>query len=148
MAQVKAVPDGFSTVTPFFNIKGAAAAIEFYKKAFGAEEINRFTLPDSTLIMMSQIKIGNSFIRIADAIKDPPTQSSNHLSVEHADVWWKRAVDAGCKVVMPLADMFWGSRFGIVEDTFGNRWSIAQHIEDVSPEELSKRAAEAMKTMK
>ena len=140
MAQVKAVPEGFTTVTPFLNIKGAAEAIEFYKKAFGAEQRRVHKGPNG-LIMNAELMIGNAVVRLADALKDPPTQSSLSLYVDNADAWWKRAVDAGCEVVVPLATMFWGDKWGLVKDRFGTRWSIAQHVEDVSEDELHRRAA-------
>ena len=147
MAQVKAIPDGYSTVTQFLNVKGAADAIEFYKKAFGAEERRpRMATPDGT-VMHCELKIGNSILMIADAIQNPPTQSSTHLYVEDADAWWKRATAAGCQIAMPIADQFWGDRYGILTDKFGNRWGIATHKEDVPPAEMAKRAAEEMKKM-
>ncbi len=146
MAHVKAIPDGYTTVTQFLNVKGAADAIEFYKKAFGAEERSRMALPNGT-VMHCELKIGNSLLMIADAIQNPPTQSSTHLYVEDADAWWKRATAAGCQVALPIADMFWGDRYGILTDKFGNRWGIATHKEDVSPTEMAKRSAEEMKKM-
>ncbi|CAN5923503.1 VOC family protein [soil metagenome] len=146
MAQVKAVPDGLQTVTPFLNIKNAAEAIELYKKAFGAEVRESYSNPDGK-IMMCELQIGTSVVRVSDAIKDAPTQSGLSLYVENADAWWQRAIDAGLEVVMPLQDMFWGDRFGAVRDPFGNMWSIATHIEDVSHEEgLRRAAAHAMKS--
>ncbi len=146
MAQVKAVPDGYQTVTPFLNIKNAAAAIELYQKAFGAEVRESYASPDGK-IMMCELQIGTSVVRVSDAIKDAPTQSGMSLYVDNADAWWQRAVDAGLDVVVPLQDMFWGDRFGAVRDSFGNTWSIATHIEDVSREEgLRRAAAHAMKS--
>jgi PhnB protein len=147
MAQVKAVPDGYGTVTPFLNINGAAEAIEFYKKAFGAEERARMPGPNNT-IMHGEIKIGTSIVMISDAMMNPPTQASLHLYVDDADAWWKRATAAGAQVVMPIGDMFWGDRYGVLSDKWGNRWAIGQHKEDVPREEMRKRAAEAMKQMK
>jgi len=146
MAHVKAIPDGYATVTQFLNVKGAADAIEFYKKAFGAEERSRMALPNG-LVMHCELKIGNSILMIADAIQNAPTQSSTHLYVEDADAWWKRATAAGCQVALPIADMFWGDRYGIVTDKWSNRWGIATHKEDVSPAELAKRSAEETKKM-
>jgi uncharacterized glyoxalase superfamily protein PhnB len=148
MAQVKAVPEGYATVTPFMNIRGAAEAIEFYKKAFGAEERGGRALGPDGMIMHAEIKIGNSIVMISDAMRNAPTQSSLHLYVENADERWKRATEAGAKVEMPIANMFWGDRYGVLSDKWGNRWSIAQHLEDVPPAEMQKRMQEAMKNMK
>jgi uncharacterized glyoxalase superfamily protein PhnB len=146
MAQVKAIPDGYRTVTPFLNVKGAAEAIEFFKKAFGAEENVRMPGPNNT-VMHAELKIGDSIVMVSDAMMSPPTQSAIHLYVPDADASWKRATGAGATVTMPIADMFWGDRYGVVSDRWGNRWAIAQHIEDVLPAEMKKRAAEAMKQM-
>jgi uncharacterized glyoxalase superfamily protein PhnB len=146
MAQVKAIPDGYGTVTTFLNIEGAADAIEFYKTAFGAKERGRMPGPGGK-IMHAEIQIGNSIVMISDVMMNLPTQSSCHLYVEDADAWWKRAVDAGAQIVMPIDDMFWGDRYGVLKDKWGNRWAIGQHKEDVPQEEMARRAAEAMKQM-
>jgi PhnB protein len=147
MANVKAVPDGYATITPFLNVKGAADAIEFYKKAFGAEERARMPGPNNTL-MHAEIKIGNSVIMLSDAMMSPATQSNLHLYIDDVDAAWKRALAAGCEVVMPIGDMFWGDRYGVLSDKWGNRWSLASHKEDVAPADMQKRMAEAMKQMK
>ena len=144
MATVKPIPDGYTTITPFLNIKGAAEAIDFYKKAFGAEEQNRFTTPAGA-IAICILKFGNALVRVSDAVNDPPTTSGLAMYVENADQAWSRAVDAGCEIVFPLQNMFFGDRFGILRDPYGNRWSIAQHVEDVSPEEMRRREPEAMR---
>jgi PhnB protein len=141
MANVKAVPEGYGTVTPFLNIKGAADAVAFYARAFGAEELHRSTTPAGH-VAISIVKIGTSLVRISDAVKEPPSVSTLHLYVDDADAWWKRAIGAGCEAVFPLKDMFFGDRFGILKDRFGMRWSIATHIEDVPEDELRKRAAD------
>jgi PhnB protein len=146
MAQVKAVPDGYGTVTPFLNIEGASEAIDFYKKAFGAEERNRAPGPNNT-IMHAEIKIGNTIVMLSDAMMVPATRSGLHLYVEDVDTWWRRATAAGAEVVIPLQDQFWGDRYGVVSDKWGNRWSLASHKEDVPPAEMQKRAAEAMRQM-
>src|SRR5882724_1767859 len=146
MAKVKAVPEGYHTVTPFLSVEGAAEALEFYKKAFGAEERGRMPDPQGK-IMHSEIKIGDSIVMVSDPMMNQPTKSSLNLYVPDADAAWARATAAGCQVVMPIANQFWGDRYGILSDKWGNRWSIAQHIEDVPPEEMGKRAAEAMKQM-
>ena len=141
---VKAIPDGFNTVTPFLNIKNAASAIDAYKNALGAEELMRMHTPTGA-VAMCVLKLGNSRLRIADAIQDPPTQSSLACYFEDANAVWERAVAAGFEIVVPIQDMFFGDRFGILKDAFGNRWSIAQHIEDVPPDEIKRRAVEGMK---
>jgi len=146
MSNVKAVPPGYSTVTPFLNIKGAAEAMDFYKKALGAEERARMMGPNNT-VMHAELKIGNSIVMISDAMMNPPTQASLHLYVEDCDKWWKRATEAGMKVEMPIQDMFWGDRYGLVSDKYGNRWAIATHKEDVSEPEMKKRMEAAMAQM-
>jgi PhnB protein len=115
MAQVKAIPDGYTTATPVLNIKGASDAIEFYKKAFGAEELYRMPDPKGN-IMHAEIKIGNSRLMISEAMMNPPTQSSTFLYVEDCDAVAKRAIAAGATVIMPLADQFWGDRYGVLGD--------------------------------
>ncbi|HEY4187591.1 MAG TPA: VOC family protein [Polyangia bacterium] len=147
MAQVKAVPEGYRTVTPFLSVNGASEAIEFYKKAFGAEEKSRMPTPDGK-VLHSELRIGDSIVMLADAMMGgPPLTAGIHLYVADADAAWARATAAGAQVVMPLADMFWGDRYGVLTDKWGNKWSIATHKEDVLPEEMGVRAAEAMKNM-
>ena len=148
MSQVKAIPDGYHSVTPFLNIKGAAEAIDFYKQAFGAEERGGRAPGPGGTIMHAELKIGDSVIMLSDAVMNPPTQSCLHLYVSDANAAWKRALEAGATVVMPLNDMLWGDRYGAVADRWGNRWTIGQHIEDVSPAEMERRMAELMKTAK
>ena len=146
MAQVKAIPDGYQTVTVDLSLKGAAEAIEFYQQAFGAEERVRMPGPNDT-IMHAEIKIGNSIVMLADAMMGPPTQSSCHLYVEDADALWKRATAAGAQVVLGIHDAFWGDRYGVLSDRWGNRWGIATHQEDVSPETMQQRVEEMRKRM-
>jgi PhnB protein len=146
MAEVKAIPEGYRTVTPFLNVDGASDAIAFYKKAFGAEEKVRMPTPDGK-IMHAELDIGDSKLMISDAMMNPATTSAIHLYVKDADAAWARATAAGATVVMPIADMFWGDRYGVLGDKWGNRWAIATHKEDVPPAEMGKRAAEAMKNM-
>jgi len=146
---VKAIPDGFGTVTPHIVIKGAAQAIDFYKKAFGAEELFRMPGPDGQSIMHAEIKIGNGIVMICEEFpemcRSPKTLGGTpvtvHLYVEDADKAFDRAVKAGATASMPPSDMFWGDRYGKVTDPFGHEWSIATHKEDVTPEECGKRAA-------
>jgi len=153
---VKPIPDGYHTVTPYLYIKDATRAIDFYKKAFGAVEIMRMPGPEGKGIGHAELKIGDSFIYMADewpgtSLSSPEklggTTVSIHLYVKDADALFKQAVAAGAKVEMPLTDMFWGDRFGKVMDPFGHSWSIATHKEDVPPDEMARRGAEAMKQM-
>lgn len=142
-------PEGSRTVTPHLVIRGAARAIEFYKKAFGAEEICRMPGEGDTL-MHAEVKIGDSIVYLADEAPQwgcvgPQTLNGSsvtiHLYVPDADAAYTRAVSAGATATMPLQDMFWGDRYGKVTDPFGHVWSIAQHKEDVSPEECMQRMA-------
>jgi PhnB protein len=146
MSNVKAIPDGYTTVTPFMNIKNAPEAIAFYEKAFGAVVVERHDTSKGQ-VMIAALKIGNALIHVSEANRDPETHSGTMLYVDHADAWWQRAVDAGCEVRVPLQDMFWGDRFGALSDKFGNRWAIAQRIENVSPEEADLRGREFEKKM-
>ncbi|MDP3841692.1 MAG: VOC family protein [Oxalobacteraceae bacterium] len=144
MPQVKPIPDGMRTVTPHLVCAGAADAIAFYKKAFNAEEVGRLEGPQGKL-MHAQIRIGDSAVMLVDefpnwgsfgpkSLKGSPV--TIHLYVEDVDAAFKRAVDAGATVKMALADMFWGDRYGLLEDPFGHYWSIATHVRDVSPDEM------------
>jgi PhnB protein len=152
---VSAIPPGFHTVTPHLAIRDCAKAIDFYKKAFGAVEVMRMPGPDGKSIMHVELKIGDSIIFLADEfpgrVGSPQrvggTTVSIHLYVPNADAAFDRAVAAGATVSMPLMNMFWGDRFGKLTDPFGHDWSIATHIEDVPPDEMAKRGAEAMKNM-
>ena len=139
---VKAIPDGMRTLTPELFCAGAADAIEFYKKAFGAVEVMRFPGPDGKL-MHSEIRIGDSSLWIMDEMKGAPGPKSLkgspvniHMQVEDVDAVVKKAVDAGAKITMPLADQIWGDRYAKLDDPFGHHWSVATHIRDVSPEEM------------
>lgn len=146
--QVKAIPEGMHSVTPHLVCAGAADAIGFYKQAFGAVELARMAGPDGKL-MHAEIRIGNSVLMLADEFPEwgsigPKTLKGSpvviHLYVEDADAIYTQATAAGATVIMPLQDMFWGDRYGQVEDPFGHRWSIATHVRDVSPEEMQKAA--------
>jgi PhnB protein len=148
MSTVKPIPDGYRTVTPYLTIKGASEAIEFYKKAFGAEETARMPGPDGRL-MHAEIKIGECIVMMSDEFpeygpKGSPsslggTTAGILLYVPDADAAWNKAVAAGAQVVMPLDNAFWGDRYGKLKDPFGHEWSIATHIEDLTPEEMEKR---------
>jgi uncharacterized glyoxalase superfamily protein PhnB len=140
MSKVKAIPEGYHSLTTFLSLTGADQAIEFYKKAFGAEERGRFAGPDGKL-MHAEIKIGDSIVMLGEAMMDAPSSGTVHLYVENADQAFERALKAGATVKMPLADQFWGDRYGVVSDPFGQKWSIASHKEDVPMEEMRKRAA-------
>jgi PhnB protein len=146
--QAQAIPKGYHTVTPNIVVAGAAKAIDFYKKAFGAEEVMRFPGPDG-MIMHAEIRIGDSVIMLADEMpeqggKSPKSYGGTSVSFfvygENVDAAWKRAVDAGARTIMPLADQFWGDRSGCLEDPFGHRWWLAQHTQDLTPEEIRKAA--------
>jgi PhnB protein len=147
-AAVKAIPEGYHTVTPYLILSGAGDAIAFYKKALGAEEVMRLGGPGGK-IGHAEIKIGNSRIMLAD--EHPELQAlsprtvggspvSIHLYVENADAAVERAVAAGAKLVRPVADQFYGDRVGGIEDPFGYRWFIATHKEDLTIDEIRRRA--------
>jgi uncharacterized glyoxalase superfamily protein PhnB len=147
-APVKPIPEGMQTVAPHLICAGAADAIEFYKKAFNAIEITRVPGPQGKL-MHARIQIGDSVVMLMDefpewgALGPKGLKGSSvtiHLSVEDADATFSRAVSAGAKVRAPLQDMFWGDRYGTLEDPFGHSWSVATHIRDMSPEEIQQAA--------
>ena len=151
-SSVKPVPDGYHTLTPHLVVKGASQAIDFYKKAFGAEEISRAPGPDGKSLMHAELKIGDSRFFLVDEFPDmncrgPQTIGGTpvtlHVYVEDVDAAFNQAVAAGAQVRMPLADMFWGDRYGVLADPFGHAWSMATHKEDLSPEEIGKRAQAA-----
>ncbi len=141
------IPAGFHAVTPYLMIKGAASAIEFYKNVFGAAEIMRLAGPDGT-IMHAEVKIGDSIVMLAEESiergnRSPVTLGGTGayvaLYVPDVDAVARKAVAAGAKLLIPVADQFYGDRSGRLEDPFGHIWLIATHKEDVSPEEMQKR---------
>jgi len=145
---VKPIPDGWHTVTPSLTVRGAARAIEFYKQAFGAKETMRMPGPEGK-IMHAELKIGDSVVMLNDEFPDMGTRSPESLGgspaslflyVEDVDAAFDRAVKAGAQVAMPVQDMFWGDRFGRVIDPFGHGWAMATHKEDLTPEEIARRA--------
>jgi uncharacterized glyoxalase superfamily protein PhnB len=141
----KPIPEGYHTITAHLAIDGAAKAIDFYKKAFAAEEINKSIDPSGSKVWHAALRIGNSIFFVNDVFHDmgaTASQSSLWLYVTDADAWFKRAVDAGAKATMPVADMFWGDRMGQVIDPFGQKWTLATHVKDLTPEEM-KKAEEA-----
>jgi PhnB protein len=152
----KAIPDGYHSAIPHLTVRNAAKAIEYYKKAFGAKERMRMPTPDGR-IGHAELEIGDSVIFLADeapnmgASKSPETlggcTGGVMLYVEDVDTTFKKAVDAGGKAFMPVADMFWGDRFGSLVDPFGHVWSIATHKEDVAPAEMEKRAQDFYASM-
>ncbi len=149
-------PDHVSTVTPYLIIKDCAKAVDFYKKAFGAEEMHRLCAPDGK-IMHSCVKLGDSAIFLCDEMDDPSCGSSPstlkgchatmHVFVEDVDKAFQKAVDAGCTVKLPPTDMFWGDRYTAVTDPFGQGWSLATHKEELTPDEMQKRGNEFFKNM-
>jgi PhnB protein len=148
---VKRVPDGYHRVTPHLTVRNAAKMIEFYKKAFGAVEKRRAPGPDGKTIMHAEIKIGDSVVFLNDEFPEmgafSPLNSKGtpvtlHLFVEDADKQFEQAIAAGAEVVMPLDNQFWGDRYGILRDPSGHQWSIAHHVEDLTPEQMQKRMAE------
>lgn len=150
--KVKPVPDGYTTATPYLTIRGAAKAIEFYKQAFGAQELFRMPGPEGK-IMHAEIMIGDSHIMLADESPKGETKSPQSLNgsssgiflyVENVDTLFKQALEAGGKETQPLENMFWGDRFGKLTDPFGHRWMLATHVEDVSPAEMEERMAAAV----
>ena len=149
--KVGPIPEGMHSVTPHLVCAGASHAIAFYTRAFGAVETARLPGPNGKL-MHAAIRIGDSTVMLVDempewnsvgprALKGTPV--TIHLYVEDVDAVVARAVDAGATVIMPVADMFWGDRYGVLEDPFGHKWSVATHIRDATPTEMQ----EAMRKM-
>ena len=144
---VKPVPEGYAGATPYLSIRNAAAAIDFYKKAFGATELLRMTQPDGR-VGHAELRIAGAIVMLADEfpemdIKSPQALGGSpvtiHVYVEDVDRFTERALAAGLEVLRPVADQFYGDRSGFFQDPFGHRWSFATHKEDLSPEELRRR---------
>lgn len=151
MADVRAIPQGYHTVTPSLTVKGCAEAIEFYRDAFGAEEAMRSDGPGG-VVWHAEIRIGDSPVMLNDEFPDrgvtgPSTLGGSPVTlwlyVEDVDAAYRRAVDAGAESTMEPDDMFWGDRMCAVEDPYGHKWSLATHVEDVSPEEMQRRMEKA-----
>jgi PhnB protein len=147
---VKPIPEGFHTLTPYLSIRGAAQAIEFYKRAFGATERFRMPGPDGKTVGHAEIVIGDSIVMLADEFPQFGNNSPQTLNgtpvcfglyVKDADAAYQQAVEAGATVLKPIADQFYGDRAGTVQDPFGHRWTLMTHKEDLSPEELNARLA-------
>jgi PhnB protein len=149
---VNPIPDGFHSLTPQLVCKGALQAIEFYKQAFGAEEVFRLAAPDGSLIHAS-LRVGNSMLMLSDEC--PPMGAFGpkkfggspvtiHLSVPDVDGSFARAVAAGAKAQMPITEMFWGARYGVLQDPFGHSWSVATQVKNLSHDEIQAGLAAAM----
>jgi PhnB protein len=146
---VKPIPDGYHTITPYLSIKGAAGAIDFYKKAFGATVVMRLAQPDGR-VGHAELQLGDSRIMVADEFpemdfRSPPSIGGSpvhlHMYVANVDAVVSRAVAAGAKIVRPVQDQFYGDRLGTVADPYGHVWHVSTHKEDLSIDELRKRAA-------
>jgi PhnB protein len=146
----KAIPEGLHSITPQVQVEGCADAIEFWKRAFGAQEVMRAPDPSGKKIWHSQLRIGDSAFFANDVFPDMggrPTPASLWIYTDGVDAAWKRALDAGCQVKMPIADMFWGDRMGTVMDKWGLQWTLAQHMKDLTPEQIQKAQDEFIKSM-
>jgi PhnB protein len=152
MGSVKPIPEGYHSITPYLFVRSAASAIDFYKNAFGATEIVRMVGPNGK-IMHAELRIGDSIVMLAD--ENPPTGVMSpqtvggfsvglHLYVENVDAVIQKAVENGAKPLRPIKNQFYGDRSGSLLDPFGHMWSVATHVEDVSPEEMRKRMTAAM----
>jgi PhnB protein len=151
------IPAGFHVITPHLIINGAAEAIDFYKRAFGAKEISRMPFPGpngQVKVGHAELQFGDSKLFLSDAFPQHggfgPGETSPvtiHLYVTDANAAFARAVEAGAKVTMPVADMFWGDRYGKLVDPFGHHWSIGEHLEDLTPEQMQERMGAAMAAM-
>jgi len=154
MSAVRAIPEGYHSLTPSLVCKGAARAIEFYKEAFNAKEIHRMAGPGDK-IGHAELQIGDSRLMLSDEFpgmatapgSTPITSSAIMLYTDNVDAVFERAVKAGAKVEMPLQNQFWGDRYGKLRDPFGHSWGVAQHVEDVAPAEMERRAKAWMAQM-
>jgi PhnB protein len=148
---VKAIPEGYHSLTPYIEIENAGEAIEFYKRAFGAREKSRMGAPGGK-IGHAELEIGDSLLMLADPFPQSSIRTPNDLGgttvnlflYVDADAVVEQAVDAGATVTRPVENKFWGDRFGIVTDPYGHTWSIGTHVEDVAPEEMEERSKAAM----
>jgi PhnB protein len=149
---VKPIPEGYHTPIPYLAVEDAEAAIEYYKKAFGAKERYRMPMPDGK-IAHAELEIAQSILMLSDVFPQATTRSPKEIGgttvsifvfVEDVDKVVKQAVDAGGTIAMEPVDQFWGDRFGTITDPFGHLWGISTHVEDVAPEEIAERAKAAM----
>lgn len=156
MPKAKPIPDGFNSVSAYLVVPKATEALPFYAEAFGAEPGMRMPGPDGESTMHAEMRIGNSMVMLTDEnpewnMKGPKalggSPQSLHVYVEDADAAYERAIAAGCTPIFPLNDTFWGDRYAKVEDPYGHQWGIATHKEDLTPEEIGKRAEEWFKNM-
>ncbi len=152
---VKPIPEGYHTLTPFLTVRNAERAIEFYKQAFGAQERGVAKGPDGK-VMHAEVKIGDSVIMLSDEFPEFGSLSPQsvggspmglHIYIENVDAAFDRAVKAGAQVEMPVADQFWGDRYGKLKDPFGHKWSIATHVKDMSADEMKRSMDNAMSKM-
>jgi PhnB protein len=146
----KPIPDCYRTLNLYLTVRNASEAIEFYKKAFGAEDLHRTAAPDGRLLH-AEMQVGDSRLMLSDEFPEMGSQSPLALGGSPVTIWmyvpdvdeaFKQAVDAGVTVRMPLADMFWGDRLAMVTDPYGHVWALATHKEDLTPEEISRRQRE------
>ena len=151
--KVRAVPEGFHTLTPQLVVHDAAAAIDYYRRTFGATVRRIHRAPGGAAITHAELKIGNSVLIVRDEFPgmhalSPQslggTTAAVHVYVEDVDAVFQRALAAGAKILVPLNDAFWGDRYGVIVDPFGQHWSLATHTQDLSPEEIRKAADEAI----
>ncbi len=148
---VKPIPEGYHTITPQLAVENAAEAIEFYKKAFGAELVDHAKDPSGKKIWHASMRIGTSMLFVNDVFPDMggrESQSSIWLYVNDVDAAFKQATEAGAKALIPPADMFWGDRMAHVADPFNQTWTLATHIKDMTPEEMKAAEAEFVASMK
>jgi len=137
--KVRPVPKGFTALTPHLFVNDAHAALAFYKKAFGAKVLDKMLAPDKTLLH-ADVMVGDAHLFVSEPMMgNPPGSNSIHLYVENAEKAWKKAVAAGAEIVIPMHDAFWGDRYGVLKDPFGQQWAISSHVEDVTPVEMKKR---------
>lgn len=153
---VKSIPEGYHTLTPFLTVRDAARAIDFYKKAFGATVRGELAKGPDGKVMHAEIKIGDSIVMLADEFPEFGTLSPQsvggspmglHIYIDNVDAAFDRAVKAGAQVEMPVADQFWGDRYGKLKDPFGHKWSIATHVKDLSMDEMKGAMDGAMEKM-